>query len=93
MCAEPLSYQGSSNWRVDEVGVASLSRSILRSWLPSIRRCDELRGREDHVVGDAGASFAIIDGIESKFDSRTFTPYRFSNFLTSAGSMYSAQLK
>ncbi len=32
-------------------------------------------------------SFAIIDDIESKFDSRTFTPYCFSNFFSSAGSM------
>jgi hypothetical protein len=38
-------------------------------------------------------SFAIIDDMESKFDCRTFTPYCFSNFLISAGSRYSDQLK
>ena len=31
--------------------------------------------------------------IESKFDSRTLTPYCFSNALISFGSMYSDQLK
>ena len=34
-------------------------------------------------------SLAIMADIESKYDSRTLTPWSFSKPLTSAGSMYS----
>ena len=60
-----------------------------RSRLPEIRRCTYSPLGKIRSYAIPARSLAVIADIESKYDSRTRTPYFFSKPLTSAGSTYS----